>query len=147
MRVRAMRQADLDAVQAIAAAVFDPPWAREQFAIELERPFALCLVAEGSAEPGVLAYVIAWVLAGELEVLAVATHPRHQRAGHARRLVAAVLDTARAQGASQGFLEVRADNAAAIALYESLGFRKDGRRARYYADGADAEIMVWQAAT
>jgi [ribosomal protein S18]-alanine N-acetyltransferase len=35
-------------------------------------------------------------------------------------------------------LEVRADNGAAIALYERLGFREFGRYDYYYADGARA---------
>jgi ribosomal-protein-alanine N-acetyltransferase len=35
-------------------------------------------------------------------------------------------------------LEVRTDNAEAMRLYERLGFRRIGRYAKYYADGADA---------
>ena len=35
-------------------------------------------------------------------------------------------------------LEVRYDNASAIALYESCGFRLFGEHAHYYADGATA---------
>ena len=40
------------------------------------------------------------------------------------------------------FLEVRTDNAAAIALYESVGFTRVGVRKRYYrVSGADAYTM------
>ena len=40
------------------------------------------------------------------------------------------------------FLEVRTDNAAAIALYESAGFVNVGLRKRYYrVSGADAYTM------
>jgi ribosomal-protein-alanine N-acetyltransferase len=40
------------------------------------------------------------------------------------------------------FLEVRTDNAAAIGLYESVGFTKMGLRKRYYrVSGADAYTM------
>jgi len=38
-------------------------------------------------------------------------------------------------------LEVRADNAAAIALYERLRFRAISTRPRYYPDGTDALVM------
>jgi ribosomal-protein-alanine N-acetyltransferase len=40
------------------------------------------------------------------------------------------------------FLEVRTDNAAAIGLYESVGFAAVGLRKRYYrVSGADAYTM------
>lgn len=39
-------------------------------------------------------------------------------------------------------LEVRAGNAAAVALYRRLGFEEVGRRRRYYADGSDALLMT-----
>ncbi len=140
-----MNADDLDAVLEIAAGAFEPPWTSAHFAAELERPFATCRVREASGE--VIAYVIAWTLEGEVEVLSVATRAGHRRAGHARQLVREVLDAACERGAARAFLEVRTDNAAAIALYASLGFREDARRSRYYADGADAVVMVWRAAT
>ena len=38
-------------------------------------------------------------------------------------------------------LEVRADNAAAIGLYQAMGFAADGRRRDYYGRGHDALLM------
>ena len=38
-------------------------------------------------------------------------------------------------------LEVRASNSAAIALYEQLGFKRVGIRARYYDSVEDAILM------
>jgi ribosomal-protein-alanine N-acetyltransferase len=46
------------------------------------------------------------------------------------------------RGAARLLLEVSAANQAARALYESLGFIKQGQRRRYYADGADALILA-----
>ncbi len=140
-----MEHGDLDAVLEIAGASFDPPWTREQFELELERSFASCTVVDVGGV--IAAYSISWLIAGELEVLAVATHPAHQRADHARELVINLLRGASLAGASSGFLEVRADNPPAIALYTSLGFARISCRARYYADGTDAVIMAWKAAT
>ena len=45
------------------------------------------------------------------------------------------------RGAIRAFLEVRVGNAAAIALYESRGYRKLRVRRKYYPDGEDAFVM------
>ena len=45
-------------------------------------------------------------------------------------------------GAGRVFLEVRADNRAATALYEGLGFTRTGLRRGYYRDGADALVLA-----
>jgi ribosomal protein S18 acetylase RimI-like enzyme len=60
-------------------------------------------------------------LAGLFEV---ATTAMHRRQGHARRLVLSALKWAWQQGATQAWLQVEADNLAALALYESIGFRE-----------------------
>jgi ribosomal-protein-alanine N-acetyltransferase len=52
-----------------------------------------------------------------------------------------VLERSLAVGLDAAWLEVRAGNAAAIALYERFGFTTVGRRPGYYADGEDALVM------
>lgn len=61
-------------------------------------------------------------------VLSLATHPVHQRHGHARALLGALIEGARADGLLRLELYVRDDNHRAIALYESLGFVLEGSR-------------------
>ncbi|HRD28628.1 MAG TPA: GNAT family N-acetyltransferase, partial [Caulobacter sp.] len=58
-----------------------------------------------------------------------------------RVLVEAAAATAAARGADSLFLEVSADNAAALALYAAAGFEPAGLRKGYYADGADALVL------
>ena len=54
----------------------------------------------------------------------------------------ALIDEARRRGATELFLEVRADNPVARTLYESLGFTEIGvRRGSYQPDGVDAIAM------
>jgi ribosomal-protein-alanine N-acetyltransferase len=55
-----------------------------------------------------------------------------RRRGLGRALLRRFMDDARASHAGQCFLEVRASNAAAIALYVSEGFAPVARRAAYY---------------
>jgi GNAT superfamily N-acetyltransferase len=54
----------------------------------------------------------------------------HRRKGHARELCSALLAWAAEQGARNCYVQVLADNAPAIALYEQLGFATQ-HRARY----------------
>jgi ribosomal protein S18 acetylase RimI-like enzyme len=69
---------------------------------------------------------IAWGAAvleeGWCGIYTVETVAEHRRAGHARRIVIRLLEWARARGAVSGYLQVTAENRAAIGLYESLGF-------------------------
>jgi ribosomal-protein-alanine N-acetyltransferase len=76
--------------------------------------------------------------AGEAELLRLAVLPEERRRGIARALVAEGIERLLAAGVQVCFLEVRADNGPAIALYERLGFARIGRRRGYYRDGSDA---------
>jgi ribosomal-protein-alanine N-acetyltransferase len=58
----------------------------------------------------------------------------------ARRLLEHAAATAAARGATSLFLEVAADNAAALHLYQAAGFHAVGRRAGYYARNAGPAV-------
>lgn len=75
----------------------------------------------------------------EYEIHTIGVDPAFQGRGIGRRLLDAMLDFA---GGGAVFLEVRTDNAPAIALYRNSGFVEIGLRKRYYrASGADAFTM------
>lgn len=80
-------------------------------------------------------------MAGEVHVLNIAVDPAYRRRGIARRLMAAARERVLAWRVSCMTLEVRVSNTPAIKLYESLGFKEEGVRPRYYRDGEDASIM------
>lgn len=61
-------------------------------------------------------------IAGFTEVSGVCTHPDHRGRGHAGALMRIVSTRILARG-ERPFLQTYADNATAIALYETLGFR------------------------
>lgn len=58
----------------------------------------------------------------------VAVHPDHRRQGIAKALTRRALSHLHRQNASRVWLQVRDDNAAAIALYHALGFKARGVR-------------------
>ena len=75
------------------------------------------------------------------ELQRIAADPRHRRAGVASALLEAVVDGTRGTEAERLLLEVREDNAGALAFYARRGFTELARRRRYYADGATAVVM------
>lgn len=85
------------------------------------------------------------VIAGEAELLTIATHPDHQGQGLARACMHNWQAHARQIGARWALLEVAVDNAAACALYEKCGYVVCGQRKGYYRrDGqpsVDAIVM------
>jgi ribosomal-protein-alanine N-acetyltransferase len=76
------------------------------------------------------------------DVMTIAVAPRAQGRGIGRQLLEELERRARARGAAHVILEVRADNAPAIGLYERAGFTVLSTRRRYYQPGdVDAIVM------
>lgn len=116
------------------------PWSAADFSSFLADPLCFLLV-EGDA-----GFLLGRAVAGEAELLTLAVSPDARRRGLGRKLVSRFLYQARLRGAETAFLEVSAENAAAVALYESAGFLRTGRRAGYYRapDGTRIDALVLQ---
>ncbi len=108
-------------------------WSAAEFAALLDSPHC-CLCA------GPRGFALSRVIAGEAELLTLATDPDHRRQGVAARLLHDVEAAGARRGAQRQFLEVAADNAVARALYAAAGYRQTGRRAGYYARSGSAPV-------
>jgi GNAT superfamily N-acetyltransferase len=71
---------------------------------------------------GVHGYGLGVVERGMVGLFDILVNERARRRGFGRRLVAALMDWGRREGARTAYLQVTADNAAALGLYRSLGF-------------------------
>ena len=104
---------------------FDRPWG----AMDIHQ-----LLTTGAA--GLIADEAGFILwraaGGEAEILTLAVDPARRRTGLGHSLTLAALAAATDSGAKVMFLEVAADNPAAIALYEQAGFSRAGLRKAYY---------------
>ena len=90
-------------------------------------------------------YIVARIGADELHINNVAVRENYRRRGIGRTLLDRILDEGKRAGVSSAFLELRAGNDAALALYEKCGFRVTARRQRYYAEPVeDALVMIRQ---
>lgn len=110
-------------------------WGRAGLEATLAAPHAGAAIL--SVEDQAAAYCLFTMLAGECEILQIATAPGLQRRGIGRSLLQAVLAHAAKHGCERTLLEVRRGNLAARRLYESLGFSVDGVRRGYYRHGGD----------
>lgn len=123
-----------------AAFVQDRAWTAQEIADLLASPFVTYL-----GEPH--GFALTRLIAGEAELLTLAVDPAAQRQGIGRRLLQRWMDGLEAQ-ADTAFLEVAADNTAAIALYTSAGFHQTATRRGYYqrkdAPSVDALILSRQ---
>lgn len=137
--IRSARRDDIEAIARIDAATNTLPWSVSQHAEELERDDAFVLVA---ADSSVVAFVSVRVVADEAELLLIAVDPLRQGQGEGGRLLDAALVHARSLGAAVMRLEVRAGNAAALALYASRGFERVGVRRRYYRDNGEDAVLL-----
>jgi ribosomal-protein-alanine N-acetyltransferase len=134
-----MRWWDLEQVIAIENEVFGPTaWSPESFWGELARADRYYVVADD----GVLqAYGGLWIAAPDADVQTIAVAPGAQGRGLGRQVLDHLLEHARQDGCRRIHLEVRADNDAAIRLYENAGFGRVRVRQRYYPDLSDALVM------
>ncbi len=142
VEIRAMMYADVEPVAAIEADLHPiDAWSPEAFADAVSDPRTyLCRVAV-DATVGLLGYAVVSVAADQSDLQNLTVHAEHQRRGTGRRLLVDALELARQRGAQEAFLEVRHDNAAAVALYDAYGFEVVGQRRDYYARGVDAVVM------
>lgn len=135
--------AHLAAVTEIETLCFSSPWSEAALGMLLTPPNGgFAAIVDGA----VAGYIGFLGVLDELEVTNVATHPDFRRRGVGRALVSALLDYARREKFLRVTLEVRASNAPAIALYESLGFTPCGTRKGFYTnpreDGIIYEILI-----
>jgi ribosomal-protein-alanine N-acetyltransferase len=77
----------------------------------------------------------------------VAVAPAHRRRGVATALLERLFALTAADPRHGYTLEVRVSNAAAIRLYERLGFRRRGIRRGYYTDNREDALIMWREAT
>jgi len=115
------------------------PWSEAEISGLLASPHCFVL-----SEPQ--GFIMGRVVAGEGELLTIAVDPVAWGQGIGGRLVLRFLQEARARGAESVFLEVAANNVAALAVYARAGFQGAGLRRGYFGDGVDAVVMTRRAA-
>jgi ribosomal-protein-alanine N-acetyltransferase len=149
--LRPLRWWDVDRVVPLERELFgDTAWSAESFWSELAHPQSrhyLVVEQHGPDAPDrpdreLLGYAGLMTSGTESDVQTVAVAPAARGRGIGAQLLRALVAEAARRGATSVLLEVRADNAAAIALYLRHGFERISVRRRYYQPGdVDAHVM------
>ena len=141
IEIRPMDWESVAQVAALEQICFASPWSLAALESELRNPLAVYFVALDRGE--VAGYAGMHNICGEGHITNLAVSPALRRRGVARILLDAMIAFAREHELALLTLEVRASNAAAIALYGGCGFVQVGLRSGYYdTPREDALIMT-----
>jgi ribosomal-protein-alanine acetyltransferase len=135
--IRAANLHDIDALLPIEHRCFHHDrLSRLDFTRALTGKSAVLLVAEQGG--AVLGYTLIRIRGRQAHLESLAVDPPARRLGLGRTLLKAAEQAVLERGALHMRLEIREDNPAAYALYQSLGYRQHGTWLEYYEDESDA---------
>ena len=139
--IRPVEAADIEQIVLLEPQIFESDaWSESMIRDELSANHRSYFVAvDGNS---VVGYAGLLAVGAEGDVQTIALSKQYRGKGIGRELLNTLIDAARQRQARQLFLEVRADNANAIALYQSSGFEILGERPGYYQPGNVAAIVM-----
>ncbi len=142
--LRPMRDSDIAAVMAVELRAYPHAWTEGIFRDCIRVGYQCWVATRGDDLVG---HAVMSVAVGEAHLLNICIDPASQRQGLGRRLLRRMLRCAGELQADTAYLEVRAGNVAAQALYESQGFVQVGQRRDYYPAGEAREDALVYAKT
>ena len=142
--IKAMCQEDIPEVLLLEQEAFGQmAWHAEDFesAISSKCDFPLVIQA-GTDSIGLAGYAVLRIIAPEAEIENICVAPACRRSGAGETLMAEMLRLAAERDAERIFLEVRAHNEPAKALYLKSGFVESYRRKNYYQGPTEDAIIM-----
>lgn len=139
---RTMERADIEFVVPIEQECFSEPWSEKSFLDAMENKNNIYVVAQKGSE--IAGYCGIWGVSHEGQICNVAVKEKYRKNGIAYAMLSSALKESEQMGNSEFTLEVREGNEAAIALYEKLGFKKEGVRKNFYKNPSENGIIMWK---
>ena len=130
----------LDVVLRVEQQVYPHPWSQLNFTDALASGYqAQVLLADDT----LIGYFVAMKGVDEVHLLNITVALAYRSQGWAQVMLDALATWSRGQGAQWLWLEVRANNARALSVYEAHGYRRVGQRKAYYpADHGQREDAI-----
>jgi ribosomal-protein-alanine N-acetyltransferase len=129
--IRPMQESDLVEVLAIENASYEFPWTEGIFLDCLHNRYLAILFVQHKK---ILAYSVSQYVVDECHLLNLCVRESDRGNGLGEKMVQYLMNQARKNNMGSIFLEVRKSNAAAINLYDKMGFNEIGFRREYYPD-------------
>lgn len=141
LTIQRLQKEDIEQVVYLEKCVFTQPWKKDAIEKMSEDRNAIFLVAKINDE--VVGNCALRMILGEGEITNVSVKEDFRRQGIARKMISRLLSEGKKEGIQAFSLEVRVKNLAAISLYESFTFKKEGLRKKFYTDPTDDAWIMW----
>lgn len=135
-----MNESHVPQIAALEQICFSDPWSEASVRYECSNPLSDWLVAV--EDERVVGYVGSQSVPPEADVMNLAVAPEYRRKGIGSALMQALTELLHTNGMESLFLEVRASNDPAIALYQRFGFVQVGRRKKYYVNPTEDALIL-----
>lgn len=142
MEIRQLQEEDIEPLSRIEAESFSMPWSPQDFRDLLDRDYCIYLVALAEGEVAGCCGMTNICREGNIDNVVVAERFRNR--GVARAMLEELIRMGGEAGITAFTLEVRVSNAAAIHLYERLGFVSEGIRPGFYEKPTEDAMIMWK---
>ncbi|MDR0853124.1 MAG: tRNA (adenosine(37)-N6)-threonylcarbamoyltransferase complex dimerization subunit type 1 TsaB [Clostridiales Family XIII bacterium] len=145
VKLREVKAADAWALSSISKLSFLDPWPCKGFLEDFSNRVSRYIVSE--LDGNVIGYGSLYFVLEEAYISNIAIHPAFRRNGIGKIILEGLIGATEEEGVDAWTLEVRTSNAVAIAFYEGLGFKEEGRRKKFYATadgGKEDAIIMWR---
>ncbi|VAX76260.1 Ribosomal-protein-alanine acetyltransferase [Serratia symbiotica] len=139
--ISSLTEADITTAYNIEQLSHTFPWTKDTLSSNQGERY---LNLKSSTNWQMVGFAITQMVLDEATLFNIAIHPQWQRCGFGRRLLCGLINKLTHRGVVTLWLEVRANNVAAIGLYEDLGFHQVTLRRNYYygANGREDAIIM-----
>ncbi len=142
MIYRRMTPQDVPWISKLEEETFSMPWSPESFLEMIGKEDVRYYVAEEEGQ--ILGGCGVWMIAGEGNITNVVVAPAARNRGIATAMLRHLIQEGDREGLTAYTLEVRVSNAAAIHVYEKLGFVSAGVRPGFYEKPPEDALIFWK---
>ena len=140
--IKPLTEKYVDQVCLLEEEAFSMPWHRESFLEMILNKDACYLV--GIINEEVIASCGLRNIVGDGEITNVVTSVGMRGKGIGKQMLLKLMEEGMKMGVEAFTLEVRKSNAAAIHLYESIGFMTEGVRKNFYEEPVEDALIMWK---